>query len=181
MIVASSSGMLPSSAIDPAVVGMSVVPMLSLSRIGMPCRGPRSLPGRALCIELARHLERFGIESADRVGLAVVCSDPCEVGLDELLARRVAGREGLLELGDRHRLQIEAAYGGTTLFTSVRRCEARADYRSRRRTSGGRAGNRHASKRDERGNESAVRAQHHKEAFAPRRPDSYRRRVLQGM
>src|SRR5450756_255761 len=42
---ASWSGIDPASASDPAVVVIrSAVSMLSLSRIGIPCRGPRTLP-----------------------------------------------------------------------------------------------------------------------------------------
>ena len=44
-IVASCGGIDPSSASDPAVVVIrSAVPMLSLIRIGTPCRGPRARP-----------------------------------------------------------------------------------------------------------------------------------------
>ena len=45
--VASYGGIRSSNAIAPPVVRMSVVWMLSLSAIGMPCSGPRILP--ALC------------------------------------------------------------------------------------------------------------------------------------
>ncbi len=42
--VASYGGTMPSNASAPPVVGMSVVWMLSLSAIGMPCSGPRTRP-----------------------------------------------------------------------------------------------------------------------------------------
>ena len=42
--VASYGGTKPSKASAPPVVGMSVVWMLSLSAIGMPCSGPRTFP-----------------------------------------------------------------------------------------------------------------------------------------
>ncbi len=45
---ASAAGGRPASARDPAVVGMSRVFTLSLSRTGMPSSGPRDLPRRCL-------------------------------------------------------------------------------------------------------------------------------------
>ena len=42
--VASYGGMKPSKASAPPDVGMFVVWMLSLSAIGIPCSGPRTLP-----------------------------------------------------------------------------------------------------------------------------------------
>jgi hypothetical protein len=44
--VASYGGTSPANASAPPVVGMSVVWMLSLSAIGMPCSGPRIFPAR---------------------------------------------------------------------------------------------------------------------------------------
>jgi hypothetical protein len=40
----SSGGWTLASAIDPALVSMSKVSKLSLSTIGMPCSGPRTVP-----------------------------------------------------------------------------------------------------------------------------------------
>ena len=48
--VASYGGTSPSNASAPPVVGMSVVWMLSLSAIGMPCSGPRTSPCAPLAI-----------------------------------------------------------------------------------------------------------------------------------
>ena len=58
MSVASYGGTRPSNASAPPVVGMSVVWMLSLSAIGMPCSGPRILPCRALAVERVGLVER---------------------------------------------------------------------------------------------------------------------------
>ena len=58
-----SPGVLPASAHEPAVVGMPVVPMLSLTMIGMPSSGRSSPPRRALSAACA---------SARAVGLTVI-------------------------------------------------------------------------------------------------------------
>ena len=58
-----SPGVLPASAQEPAVVGMPVVPMLSLTMIGMPSSGRSSPPRRALSAARA---------SARAVGLTVI-------------------------------------------------------------------------------------------------------------
>ena len=58
-----SPGVLPASAQEPAVVGMPVVPMLSLTMIGMPSSGLSSPPRRALSAACA---------SARAVGLTVI-------------------------------------------------------------------------------------------------------------
>ena len=58
-----SAGVLPSSAHEPAVVGMPVVLMLSLTMIGMPSSGRSSPPRRALSAARA---------SASAVGLTVI-------------------------------------------------------------------------------------------------------------
>ena len=58
-----SPGALPASAHEPAVVGMPVVPMLSLTMIGMPSSGRSSPPRRALSAACA---------SASAVGLMVM-------------------------------------------------------------------------------------------------------------
>src|SRR5262245_54990288 len=57
-----SPGVDPASAHEPAVVAMPVVPMLSLTRIGIPSSGRRSPVRRALSAALA---------SASAVGLTV--------------------------------------------------------------------------------------------------------------
>ena len=72
-----SSGVLPSSAHEPAVVGMPVVPMLSLTMIGMPSSGLSSPPRRALSAARA---------SARAVGLKVMTA--LSVGLSWLIRRR---------------------------------------------------------------------------------------------
>ena len=58
-----SPGVLPASAQEPAVVGMPVVPMLSLTMIGMPSSGRLSPARRALSAASA---------SAWAVGLTVI-------------------------------------------------------------------------------------------------------------
>ncbi len=58
-----SPGVLPASAHEPAVVGMPVVPMLSLTMIGMPRSGRRSPRRRAASAARA---------SASAVGLTVM-------------------------------------------------------------------------------------------------------------
>ena len=64
--VASYGGTSPANASAPPVVGMSVVWMLSLSAIGMPCSGPRTRPGR-------RSRSRASASSSAR-GLTVIAA-----------------------------------------------------------------------------------------------------------
>ena len=62
---ASAGGRAPSSASDPAVVSMrSAVPMLSLIRIGMPCRGPRTRPPRRSASDASATASASGLVSS---------------------------------------------------------------------------------------------------------------------
>ena len=63
---------------------MSVVWMLSLSAIGMPCSGPRTLPLRALAVARVGFLERVRVHRDDRVQLVLVGRDAREVLLHDL-------------------------------------------------------------------------------------------------
>ena len=72
-----SDGVLPASAQEPAVVGMPVVSMLSLTMIGMPSSGRRSPCRRAASAARA---------SARAVGLTVITA--CRVGLSRRIRCR---------------------------------------------------------------------------------------------
>src|SRR3954462_10101545 len=72
-----SGGVLPASAQEPAVVGMPVVSMLSLTMIGMPSSGRRSPWRRALSAAFA---------SALAVGLTVITA--WSIGLSWRMRRR---------------------------------------------------------------------------------------------
>ena len=72
-----SEGELPASAHDPAVVGMPVVLMLSLTMIGMPSSGRSSPLRRALSAARA---------SASAVGLVVITA--CSAGFSFLIRCR---------------------------------------------------------------------------------------------
>ena len=60
--VASYGGMKPANASAPPVVGMLVVWMLSFNATGMPCSGPRSLPGARSRSSAIGFLERARID-----------------------------------------------------------------------------------------------------------------------
>jgi short-subunit dehydrogenase len=77
----------------PPVVGMSVVWMLSLSAIGMPCSGPAQLAGLALGVARVGLRERARVDGDGGVETALVAGDTIERLLDE----RMRGDAALLE------------------------------------------------------------------------------------
>ena len=101
----------PSSASEPAVVIIrSAVSMLSLIRTGMPCSGPRGPLRLALGVERVGDRPRLGIDLDDRAQRrtgAIDLLDPLEVELDELPRRVPARLHPLLQLLDRHLVELE--------------------------------------------------------------------------
>ncbi len=89
--------MKPSKASAPPVVGMLVVRMLSLSATGMPCSGPRIVPGGALAIERVGLFERVGIHGDRGVQLVLVEGDAREI-----LRHQFARGDALLLQGGAH-------------------------------------------------------------------------------
>ena len=110
---ASFGGLTPASASEPAVVIMrSAVAMLSLSRTGMPCSGPRTRP------LLRSASRRSAIASASGLISMTLCSagpgaidrvDAGEVLLDQRARRLLPGLHPLLQVGDRRLFEVERA------------------------------------------------------------------------
>ena len=101
----------PASASDPAVVIIrSAVAMLSLISTGMPCSGPRRRPARRSASSASAIDARVGVEFEDAVqgGTAPIDGvDSRQILFDERSRRLPPGRHALLQVGDRHFLEIE--------------------------------------------------------------------------
>ena len=105
-----SDGVLPASAHEPPVFGMPVVLTLSLTITGMPRSGRfTSTPRRR--IRSARRASREGrrADRDDRVELRVQLLDPVEIELGQLDRRQLVAVHQRLELGDRRRVDVDAA------------------------------------------------------------------------
>ena len=112
---ASRAAVEPCSASDPAVVIMrSPVSMLSLMSTGIPCSGPRTPARPALGVQRVGNRQRVGIELDDRPQRRTAAIDGLDargVELDEPSRRVAAGRHRLLQLGNRHFIEIERRRG----------------------------------------------------------------------
>ena len=117
---------LPTSASDPAVVSMlSSVAMLSLTRTGMPCSGPRSWPCAALVVELRGDRDGLRVRldhRAERVQIA----DPVKVPERQVPARELAARHQSLQLRNR-RLDPRSVGGCRSARCREQRAGARQD------------------------------------------------------
>ena len=80
---------------------MNVVWTLSFSAIGMPCSGPRILPGRALAIALVGELERLRVHGDGGVQQLLVHPDALQVLADDLARRDAPRLQRRLHLGNR--------------------------------------------------------------------------------
>ena len=101
-----SSGVLPASAQEPAVVAMPVVLMLSLTMIGMP-RSGRSIAAAACRVGRAGVGERRRADGDDGVEGRVELADPVQVELGQLHGVQPARVHQLLELWDRGRVDVD--------------------------------------------------------------------------
>ena len=101
-----SAGVLPASAQEPAVVGMPVVSMLSLTMIGIPSSGRWSPPRRAL--SAAGVGEGRRADRDHRVEHRVQLRDPVEIELRQLDGRQPVPVHQRLELRDRRRVDVDA-------------------------------------------------------------------------
>ena len=110
-----SSGVLPASAQEPAVVGMPVVLMLSLTMIGMPSSG-RSSPPTARRVRRARVGEGRRADRDDGVEVRVELRDPVQVELRQLDRLQPVRVHQLLELRDRRRVDVDARDAGVRRF-----------------------------------------------------------------
>ena len=91
------------SARDPPVVGRPSTSMLSLKITGMPCSGPRTPPAARSASRRTRVGDRRRIERehrAQRRPVAIEQRQPRQILADDVLRRRVAARQRVLDLRD---------------------------------------------------------------------------------
>ncbi len=102
---ASLGGVMPASASEPAVVIMrSAVAMLSLSRTGMPCSGPRGPRLLRSASRLSAMASASGLSSmtlCERWPAAVDRLDAGRIFLDQRSRGVLTGLHALLQIGDR--------------------------------------------------------------------------------
>ena len=115
-----SPGVLPASAQEPAVVGMPVVLMLSLTMIGMP-RSGRSSPRRRAASAARASARAVGLTVMTALRRRVELADPVQVELGQLHGLQPVRVHELLELRDRRRVDVDARDPG------VRRLGREAD------------------------------------------------------
>jgi hypothetical protein len=100
-IGASPGTLLWTNASEPAVVCMrSAVAMLSFTRIGMPCSGPRTWPRRRSRSRCTAMAIASGFVSITAPSRGVQRGDTTEIAERELAAGEVAGGHQTLQLGN---------------------------------------------------------------------------------
>ena len=110
--VASYGGTSPTNASAPPVVGMSVVWMLSLSAIGMPCSGPRTRPCARSRSSASASVERLRVHGDRGVQRVLVGRDARQVLLHDLVRGRPPGLHRRLHVGDAGLEDVERRRAG---------------------------------------------------------------------